>query len=269
MKRIIALFLSFILTSQMLVMAEQEKLQLRDENDYKKMPNAWHLTAIYLPVYGVVGICNGIRIYKEKKKIRKHNYNVLKQLVNNEQVNPNVENNTIFQDKDNSSIQKVNYNKKSLKNNISDKTLNVESIDIVKTNKLQTSEKNSDLTFIEITHSIKYVFNARPEKNPITIGFYIDSKNKKVFNEDKSEVDYIKEFKDSQISFMTIYYTDNYKVCECYDIDRYTGIVEFCLFKHPINLKGKINSAYIDIKDGFVASGKGTAKRIDVSQQKF
>ncbi len=69
--------------------------ELRDENDYKKMHNAWHLTALYPPVYGIVGICNGIRIHNEKKKIKEHNKRIslLQSQIatnNQEKINQNV-----------------------------------------------------------------------------------------------------------------------------------------------------------------------------------
>lgn len=124
------------------------------------------------------------------------------------------------------------------------------------------------LTYIRVSHYIHYTFNIYREDES-TADFYIDTKNKKVYTKDKKEVDYIKDFTDEQISFMTIAYTDHYKVCRCYDINRLSGDVEFTLFQHPTDFTGKMSNFELKIKDGYSGFGKGRAEKIDISKQRF
>lgn len=130
----------------------------------------------------------------------------------------------------------------------------------------------NNLTALKVEHNIEYVFRTYVsdiQQKTETSFFYIDTKNKQIYRKNKIEVDYIKEFNDSEISFMIVDYTDRFKICRCYDIDRYTGNVVFTLFQHPLTLGAKFDHSMLDIKNGYVGQGKGTAIKVDVSKQKF
>jgi len=107
---ILLLIFSFIQPAFCVTQEQLNSDTILDEKDYKKMPNAWHWTALYPPVYALVGIGNGIRIKNEKKKIREHNEEVLKL----REVNSNIKNLTCLKMKyidDNlqRSVQKTEY----------------------------------------------------------------------------------------------------------------------------------------------------------------
>jgi hypothetical protein len=129
-----------------------------------------------------------------------------------------------------------------------------------------------NLIALKLEHTIEYVFKTYTsdiQQKTETSLFYIDPKHKQVYRKDKTRVDYIKEFNESKIAFMIVDYTDKFKICRCYDIDRYTGDVVFTLFQHPMTLGAKFDHSILDIKDGYIGQGKGFATKINISKQKF
>lgn len=126
----------------------------------------------------------------------------------------------------------------------------------------------NNLTLLELKYEVHYYFNVY-RIDEMTKKFYIDAKNKKVYDENKQPVDYIKDFSNENISFMIINYTKDFKTCHCYDINRYSGNVEYYMFRHPLTFKGKMENNTLKLKDGAAAFGKGIATKIDISKQRF
>ena len=134
--KILGLILVFCLLTPTIGIANDTELTILDENDYKKMPKAWHWTALYPPAYAVVGICNGVRIHKAKKKIRQHNNEVLRKLVNqNTNITANAEKTEIKTHPINTSI-------------VEQKTKEV----------IDKTKVNDNLICIKLEHSVEFVF---------------------------------------------------------------------------------------------------------------
>lgn len=126
----------------------------------------------------------------------------------------------------------------------------------------------AELTFIRIEHTVKFEFRAYPEDTLMTANFYIDDTKQQVYYENKEPVECVKKFDDNEISFMTIQENEKYKIHKCYEINRYTGVVTFYLYEYPLTPSARFYSHYQN-RDGFVASGRGTATKQDISKRLF
>lgn len=122
---------------------------------------------------------------------------------------------------------------------------------------------------------IKCIVNVTTEVSPrhrftSTHYFYIDDKNKQVYNEYKRPVKLVKTFTDQTLEFLSESESNSHRYHNCYTIDRYTGRIDYYMFSYSKNIGGKVLDLYTkNLGSDLYATGSGQAEREIINYKKF